>query len=47
MWPQGTYGLMEAASGCPAPTVTWYQGWRLQDTEDDTGVEGGTQLRST
>lgn len=33
-WPAGTYGLMRAASGCPADNTHWAEGWRKQDTED-------------
>jgi hypothetical protein len=36
-WPMGTYSLAKPKSGCPAGTFTWYEGWRLQDTETQTG----------
>ncbi|WAR05806.1 hypothetical protein MAR_021175 [Mya arenaria] len=32
-WPQGTYSFAKPKSGCPAGDFTWYEGWRLQDTE--------------
>ncbi|KAH3701576.1 uncharacterized protein LOC127860098 isoform X2 [Dreissena polymorpha] len=32
-WPKGTYSLAKPKSGCPAGDFTWYEGWRLQDTE--------------
>ena len=35
-WPEGTYSLAKAATGCPAGDFTWYEGWRLQDTESQT-----------
>ncbi|XP_071095708.1 uncharacterized protein [Haliotis cracherodii] len=33
-WPQGTYGLMKAKTGCPGGRVTWHEGWRYEDFED-------------
>ena len=35
-WPEGTYGLMRAAQGCPA-AVDWHAGSRYYDTEDLLG----------
>lgn len=35
-WPEGTYSLAKPTSGCPAGDFTWYEGWRLQDTETQT-----------
>ena len=32
-WPEGTYSLAKPTAGCPAGDFTWYEGWRLQDTE--------------
>ena len=32
-WPEGTYSLAKADTGCPGGDFTWYEGWRLQDTE--------------
>lgn len=36
-WPEGTYSLAKPKTGCPAGAFTWYEGWRLQDTETQTG----------
>ena len=37
LWPQGTYGLPMADTGCPGdPNFTWRTGYRYQDMEDDT-----------
>ena len=33
-WPLGTYGLIKTTHGCPQGKVTWYSGWREQDTEN-------------
>lgn len=33
VWPLGTYSLAKPTGGCPAGDFTWYEGWRLQDTE--------------
>ena len=31
-WPNGTYGLPKAKSGCPqSEGITWSDGWRVQD----------------
>ena len=35
-WPEGTYSLPKANSGCPSGDFTWYEGWRLQDTESQS-----------
>ncbi|XP_052803159.1 uncharacterized protein LOC128233500 [Mya arenaria] len=35
-WPKGTYSLAQPKSGCPTGEFTWYEGWRLQDTETQT-----------
>lgn len=32
-WPMGTYSLPKPKNGCPAGDFTWYEGWRMQDTE--------------
>ncbi|WAR05987.1 hypothetical protein MAR_021356 [Mya arenaria] len=32
----GTYSLAQPKSGCPTGEFTWYEGWRLQDTETQT-----------
>ena len=34
MWPNGTYGLLKPASGCPGGGVSWMEGARTFDTED-------------
>ena len=35
-WPEGTYGLLKAKTGCPVSLETkWTTGWRFQDTEDN------------
>lgn len=36
-WPKGTYSLAKPKAGCPSGEFTWYEGWRLQDTETQTG----------
>ena len=34
-WPEGSYGLPKAMTGCPLSTETkWTTGWRFEDTED-------------
>jgi len=32
-WPKGTYSLAKPKSGCPEGEFTWYEGWRMQNTE--------------
>ena len=35
-WPSGSYGLPKPKTGCPSDKKNaWYEGWRLQDMEDD------------
>jgi len=34
-WPEGTYGLMEAATGCPGSYASWHVGYRKYDTENN------------
>lgn len=34
-WPEGSYGLPKAMTGCPlSPETKWTTGWRFEDTED-------------
>ena len=34
-WPEGSYGLPKAMTGCPlSPKTKWTTGWRFEDTED-------------
>lgn len=34
-WPEGSYGLPKAETGCPlSPETRWTTGWRFEDTED-------------
>lgn len=33
-WPEGTYGLPKAKTGCPV-SLEWTTGWRFEDTEDN------------
>lgn len=35
-WPEGTYSLAKPNTGCPTGDFSWYEGWRLQDTETQT-----------
>lgn len=39
-WPGGTYSLMKPAAGCPGNYVTWLEGSRYYDTEDDQRNNG-------
>jgi len=36
----GTYSLPKPTGGCPAGDFTWYEGWRLQDTETQSPDNG-------
>ncbi|CAC5376173.1 unnamed protein product [Mytilus coruscus] len=40
VWPAGTYSLMKPAVGCPGNDVTWLEGSRYYDTEDDQRNNG-------
>ncbi|XP_076079121.1 uncharacterized protein LOC143049335 [Mytilus galloprovincialis] len=39
-WPGGTYSLMKPAVGCPGTDITWLEGNRYHDTEDDQRYNG-------
>ncbi|XP_067676943.1 uncharacterized protein [Haliotis asinina] len=34
IWPLGTYGLMQAKTGCPTGGASWAEGWRYEDLEN-------------
>ena len=45
IWPEGSYGLPRAKSGCPkTDQFAWDQGWRLQNLDNNWRKDRASEL---